>query len=317
MDRRGAVRLTAGHLLAFIIGALLVYFAISGGYFAAIQKPAQPQQPQPSAGELVPVNKPLRIALTDPLAGMAIPNAQLLIYTPDKVLRESLVTDSTGIASTALPYPSDSVVYVKISKPGYVTKWCTVTVPRMTQADAQSLAQNFVALQDVQLGSYVIKVTDQFGNTYTSGSALNFTRLGASVVSVTITIYNTKDNSGYVTSRDFINNINLNAVLLAKTSGTSVVVQGAGQSVTRGTDTYYMTVLNDDALTRQIIGNQYVKPGVATVTLTFNKGALGAGQTQAFTFNLMAYFDPQYFAVNGIGGPDAVSLASFTLNLQA
>jgi hypothetical protein len=169
----------------------------------------------------------------------------------------------------------------------------------------------------VTLGTYTIKVTDQFGNSYSSGGLLNFTSLGVSSVSITITIYNTADNTGYVTSKDQINNILLAAVLETSTPGSAVTVSGAGQRVVRGTTSYWLTQLSDDGLTRQLVGNTYVKPGVASITITFGKGSLAKGQTQAFTFNLMIYYDPAYFAVNGIGGPDATSVATFTLNLGA
>jgi len=73
----------------------------------------------------------------------------------------------------------------------------------------------------------------------------------------------------------------------------------------------------DDALTKQLVGNQYTKTGVATLTITVGKGSLSAGSTQAFTFDLMGYFDPAYFAQNGIGGPDATRLATFSLTFAA
>jgi hypothetical protein len=240
------------------------------------------------------------------------------VYGTDKTLKESLTTAADGYtAQTALPYSSDTILYVKVSKTGYVTRWVQVVVPKMTPSDAQSLTTNYIPLQTINLGTYTIKVTDQFGNSYTSGGSLNFTALGATTVSVTITIYNTEDNSGYISSYDYLNGIDLNAVLLSSTSGSSVTVTGAGSSVMRGTTTYWISVLNDDGLTRQLVGNQYVKPGVTSVTITFGKGSLAAGSTQAFTFNLQDYFDQSYFTTNGIGGPDAASLASFSLTLAA
>jgi hypothetical protein len=263
------------------------------------------------------VNKPVKFALSDPLAGVAIASANIYIYGQDKVLKESLTTDSAGTVTSALPYQSDGVINVKVVKSGYVTRWFAVTIPEMSPADAQSLTSNFVPLQTYNLGTHTIKVTDQFGNSYTTGGTLNFTALGATTVSVTITIYNTEDNSGYISSHDYLNGINLNAVLLSSTPGSSVTVTGAGSSVMRGTTTYWISVLNDDGLTRQLVGNQYVKPGVTSVTITFGKGSLAAGSTQAFTFNLQDYFDQSYFTTNGIGGPDAASLASFSLTLAA
>ena len=308
-----AVKIKGWHIVAILLILFLLWYT---GVFK-IEVKQQVTQPTSGAENLVSVNKPIKFALSDPLAGAAIASANVYIYGPDKVLKESLVTASDGTVTSALPYQSDSVIYVKVAKTGYVTRWFTVTVPKMTPADAQSLTSNFVPLQTYNLGTYTIKVTDQFGNSYTSGGSLNFTALGATTVSVTITIYNTEDNSGYVSSYDYLNSINLNAVLLASTPGSSVTVTGAGSSVMRGTTTYWISVLSDDGLTRQLVGNQYVKPGVTSVTITFGKGSLTAGGSQAFTFTVYGYFDQNYFATNGIGGPDAVSLATFSLTLKA
>jgi len=305
-----AVKIKGWHIVAVLLIVLLLWY---GGYIKfGIQPTPQPEE------ELVSVNKPLQFAVVDPLAGGGLASASVTVYGTDKTLKESLTTASDGYtAQTALPYPSDTILYVKVSKTGYVTKWSQVVVPKMTPSDAQSLTTNYIPLQTINLGTYTIKVTDQFGNSYSSGGTLNFTALGTSTVSVTITIYNTEDNSGYVSSYDYLNGVNLNAVLLSSTAGSSVTVTGAGSSVMRGTTSYWISVLNDDGLTRQLVGNQYVKPGVTSVTITFGKGSLAAGGSQAFTFNLQDYFDQSYFAANGIGGPDAASLASFSLTLAA
>jgi len=316
MGRKMAVKLKGWHIAAILLFFLAWYY----GYIniPIPQRVVQPPSvPEPPRDEYVDVNKPIQFALTDPLGGAAIPSANIYIYGSDRVLKETLVTDSTGIKTSALPYRSGEVIYVKVAKEGYVTRWFTIVVPKMTRVDAQSLTSNFIALQTYNLGTYTIKATDQFGNSYNSGGTLNFTTLGANTVSVTFSIYNTEDNSGYISSYDFLNGINLNAVLLTSTGGSAVTVSGAGNSVVRGTTTYWITVLSDDGLTRQLVGQTYVKPGVTSVTITFNKGSLTAGSSQQFTFNVYIYFDQAYFAANGIGGPEAVSVASFTLTLAA
>lgn len=300
--------------------ALLLLLLVGAWYFGYInfRVPESIQGPQPSApANMVAVTKPIKFAVTDPLAGSAVASATIQIYGPDKVLRETLTTDSSGSATTSLPYRSGDTYYVKVSKTGYVTRWFAVTVPYMSQADAQSLTTNFVALQLVQLGSYTIKIVDQFGNVYTSPATINFTTLGVTSLTLTINIYNTKDNSGFVSSTDPVNGVSWGAALLLSTTGTSVVVQNAGTSVVRGTTTYYILPVSDDMLTRQVISGQYVKPGVASLTITISKGSLTKGQTQSFTLNLQAYFDPSYFAANGIGSLDAQSLTTFTLTLAA
>jgi len=309
-----AIKIKGWHIAVIAIAILLLWYA---GYIKFSTQPIQ-QQPQPSEN-LVSVNKPLQFAVVDPLAGGGLVSAGVTVYGTDKTLKESLTTATDGYtAQTALPYSSDTSLHVKVSKAGYVTRWFSVVVPKMTPSDAQSLTTNYIPLQTVNLGTYTIKVTDQFGTSYTSGSTkLNFTALTVSTCSVTISIYNTEDNSGYISSYDPLNNINLNVPLLTSTTDSKATVTGAGSSVARGTNTYWISVVSDDGLTRQLVGNEYVKPGVTSVTITFGKGSLAAGETQNFVFTLYDYFDQSYFAANGIGGPYATSLASFTLILAA
>jgi hypothetical protein len=309
---RGAIK---GSTLVLIL--LLLFFGLLWLGWLKLPVSVQPGQQTTTQAGTVVVNKPIKFALSDPLAGSAIASATIQIYGPDKVLKETLTTASDGTATSALPYQSDSIIYVKVAKASYVMRWFTITVPRMTPADAQSLAANFVALQTARIGTYSIKLTDQFGNVYTSPANVNFTTLGATTVTITINIFNSVDNTGYFTSQDFLNGITLNAALVLSTGGSAVTVTGAGSSVVRGTTTYYVNIVSDDGLTRQLVGNVYVKQGVTSVTITFGKGSLAHGSTQSFTITLYAYFDQGYFAANGIGGPDSTSLASFTLNLQA
>jgi hypothetical protein len=129
------IKLRGWHILVI---ALILLFLWYNGYIQFAIK--QPQQQ--TAEEFVAVNKPIKFSLTDPLKGSAVASANIYIYTPDKILRESLTTGSDGTVTSALPYKSDSVLYVKVVKSGYVTSWFTVTVPKMSPADAQSLTFN-------------------------------------------------------------------------------------------------------------------------------------------------------------------------------
>ncbi len=298
---------------------IILIAALIFGFYMWNTGRLQITQPTPTATVgLVDVTKPIQFSLNDPLAGAAIGTAAISVYGADKVMKESLTTASTGIVTSALPYTSGAVVYVKTAKTGYVTRWFQISIPQMSTSDAQSLTSNYVALQTITLGTYTIKVTDQFGTSYTTSSTkLNFTALGVSTCSVTVTVYNTADNTGYVSSYDHLNAINLNAVLMSETTGSKAVVTGAGSSVSRGTSRYWTSTASDEGLTRQLVGNVYTKPGVSSMTITFGKGSLVAGNTENYVFTLNKYFDQNYFATNGIGGPDAASMATFTLILAA
>jgi len=300
--------------LHVVVVAVVVLFLFQAGYINWQVTGPEEEEP-PIETDLVSVNKPMKFALLDPLAGSAIPNASIMLYGADNVMRESLETGSDGTVTSALPYESDTVLYAMIEESGYVTKWTTVTVPKMSAADAESLSSNFVSLQTYDLGTYTIKVTDQFGNSYDSLDTLNFTTLGASSVTLTITIYNTEDNSGYISSYDRLNAVDLDAVMVTSTEGSDATVSGAGSGVTRGANSYWLSEVSPDGMTRQLVGSTYVKSGVTSMSITLGEGAIGANETQDFVFGLYGYFDMGYFMQNGIGGPDALLLTSFTLTV--
>jgi hypothetical protein len=312
MNNKGDFKLKGWHIVVVL---LLIFGAWYFGLIKLEVAPSPGLTTTTTAG-LVAVNKPIQFSLIDPLQGLGIASASLKVYGPDKMLKESLTTDSKGVATTTNPYKSGEELYVLITADGYVNYWKKIVVPMMLPSDVQGTT-NFVSLQDIALGSYVIKVTDQFGNSYTSGGNLNFTTLGVNTLTITVSIYEQTDNKGYWSSYDLLNGINQYAVLQTVTTGSKATINGAGEKVVIGTTNYWISVLNDDDLIKQKVGNDYTKKGVCSIVITLGKGSLVKGNTETYTFNLMDYFDPAYFKANGIGGPNSASLASFTLNLQA
>lgn len=300
----------------------LVIILIFGAawYFGYLNLSTIPTGQIPQTGT-VDVTKPIKFSLIDPLAGSAIQSATIEIYGTDKVLKESLITSSgsgeEGTCSTAMPYKSGTTLWIKISKAGYVTRWVTVTVPKMSQADAQSLTYNYIPLNTVNLGTYSIKIMDQFGNVYSSGGTANFTTLGTNSLTLTVTVYNTEDNSGYISSVNPIIGQSLGSTVRFYSSGSALAISGFQSSVTRGSTTYYFVDLSDDAMTRQKVGEQYTKTGTTSFTINVNKGSLASGNSENLVFNLYGYFDKNYFSQYGTGGELATSLASFTLTLAA
>jgi hypothetical protein len=305
------VKISFGQLLAIVVIAIILWYYLP----AFLPKPAQVVTTSSPVSNLVSATKPIKFFVQDVLKGQAVASASVKVYQGTQLV-ESLTSDSTGMATTGGMYSSGTVLNVLVVSSNS-KQWFKITVPQMSPADAQSLTVNQVVIPFWSLGSFTIKVTDQFGNTYSSGGAVNFTTLGVSSVSITVTIYNTVDNTGYKSSFDPINNVNWYAVLSTSTGGSAVAVSGLGSSVMRGTTTYYLTQVSDDGLTRQLVGQTYTKTGVTSVTFTVNKGSLAHGSSQTFTLALYAYFDPQYFATNGIGSPDALQLTSFALNFAA
>lgn len=304
------MRIKTWHVIALVI---LLYLAYSGGYLNVhVNNTQSILGTQTQAPNGVAVNKPLKISVIDPIAGQALASATVQIYDANGNLMETLTTDSSGQATTAMSYKSGSIIYVFVES-GSTKLWQKVTVPYMSQYDAQASAYNPVTIQAFTLGTYVIKVMDQFGNVYSSGGTLNFTQLGTNTVSLTIQIYNTQDNTGYKSSYDPLNKVHWDAVARLYADNPDFVVSGLTNSVDRGTTTYWLQVVPDQALTRQKVGDQYTSTGVYTFTVTINKGGLTS--TQVLNIDLMGYFDPAYFAQTGIGSNAQLQLATFTLNI--
>lgn len=292
-------------LFIFVVASAMGYIHIPQ---LNIEKEAQTTQSQ--AGTIA-VNKPLQITVHDSLKGTAVGGATVYIYKGTQLM-ETLTTDTNGQAVTGMPYRSGDVLNVLIVN-GNSKEWYTLKVPYMTPADAQSASYNPVVIPMFTLGSYVIKVTDQFGNVYSSGGTINFTALGTDTVTLTINIYNTQDNTGYKDSYDPINKVHWDAVLVASSATPDVVINGFQYTTSRGTTSYWLQPIPADQLVRQKIGNTYVKQGVASFTITVNAGSLAVNQTNTLTMTLYVYFDPQNFINTGIGSQDQLALATFSL----
>lgn len=316
MAKNGGIKLTGTHIVLIAAVVLLLFaggFLSLSGYQEADKDNEENETPIVD-DNLVDVNKPIQFSVIDPLGGASTTGASIYIYDEGKVLRET-VTYSAGAWKSAMPYESGETLYVKAAATNFTTRWFSLSVPQMTPSDAQASSVNFMELPIYKEGTWSIKVTDQLGNIYSSGSTLDFSSLGVSTVTLTVMIYNTVDNTGYTLSHDQLNNIDLGIAMLTNSTGSDVLVQGAGSSMSRGAQTYWAHELSADSLTKQIIGSNYAKPGITTMTVTIGEGSLSS--TQTLKFSLMSYFDTDYFMTNGIGGPNASAETSFLLVLSA
>jgi hypothetical protein len=298
-------------ILVLIIGA--------GMYFGFIRIPALPGQiaSTTAPSELVAVQRKIQFSLVDPLGGSAIASAQIKVYKGTSLL-ESLTTDTYGIATTSLLYNTGDQLTIWVNKSNYVRRYIPVQVPAMSKVDAETGNPLSIPLQMTKTPTVTIKITDQFGNVYSgSNNKLNFTALGQTSVAITVTIYNTLDNSGFIGSRDILNNVDWKLVHYISTDATKSTIQGFERSAQRGTTLYYFNTLPDDALTKQKVGQTYVKTGVYSLTFTVGKGSLGSNQSETYTFYVMMYADVNNFINQGIFSYDAVQLASFSLILAA
>lgn len=278
------------------------------GYIPGITSPTQ-------GGGYVSVTKPIQFSVMDSLAGSKVVSASVYLYDTNGKLLESLTTDgTTGLVSSSVPYASGTVLNVKVAKTNYVTVWETITVPYMNEADAQALTTNYYQLETYTLGTYSFTAVNSAGSAISSADTINITNYASTPYQITFSVRNSVDNTGYISSHDEVNNIDLNAAVLTSSSTSYMTIQNAGTYAPRGTVSNWIQVMDDDGLTKEKVGNTYVKQGVQSFTLTFYKGTLTSAANQTVTLDLYKYFDAGYFAAQGIGGPDASTAASqFTL----
>lgn len=299
--------------LVILIGAAYMgYIQIPGINF---KQQAIVQQGGEAGG--VAVTKPLKIAVIDKWQGSAVASATIKIYK-GQTLMETLTTDASGLATTALSYKSGEQLYLHISK-GSAEVWVPLTVPYMSESDAQSLTVNPVNVEFYTLGSFSIQVMDGDGNSYTTGGTLNFTALGKNVVTLTITIYNTLDNSGFMESYNPVLGEKRAAYLIAEFSGTGYDVLGiTGFQYSKETASkrVFFNHIVDDELVKYKVGNTYQKDGVTSITITIDGSALTAGQSVTMSITLKLFADgDKYLSSNVWSSETSVDAATFTLTL--
>lgn len=265
----------------------------------------------------VPVDKKLKLALTDIYAGSALGSKTIYVYM-GTTLKESLTTDSDGTKATAFTYLSGTEVSVKYVDSN-TKQWFHFTVPEMNEKDAESATYNNIALEafTVCTGTDALRVgatslTDNSG-TY------NFTASGVTP-QFTYDFFVTSDNTGFISSQDPIYSMTWQCVFYMKLSGTNyetVLIYDFDDTWTLGTTNWAGKVIPDDDITKYKVGNTYVHTGEMHTTFSLDgTGYTGNGTT--LQVYLKIYSSINYHKTHGGNfGPDVVELAEHTITLEA
>lgn len=298
-------------LVIFIAGSIAVINYFAPGALSSL--PISVQKPTQPATNEIDVTKQLKVTVMDELAGSPIGSATVVIRDAQGLPQETLATLSDGSATSSMLYTSGASLIFEISKAGYVTSFFSKTVPKMAPADAESLSVNPITIKAVKTAVPTITVLDSNGAPVSDGATLNFS--GTSMT-FTVTVANTLDNSGWKTTTDPLNKVNLGLVAKA-TASNGAVISGTGSLISRPEGAHLVTPIPDNAICKQKVGNDYpVYKGVYSYSITVNKGTLASGQTTVITIKVIGNFDTQYFNAYGIGSPSETVLATFTFNLS-
>jgi len=267
---------------------------------------------QPGAG-----SAPLYFSATDPLAGGSIDSLTITVFNNQHQQMDSITTIN-GAASTNTFWRPGQTGFVQISKPGYIDQTINFVVPANPSVVAGGAQQYVIPLTTSQLGTFVIRCSDNFGNTYNTGDTISYSALGSSSVTLSFTIFNSATNTGYVTTYDTLNGVNQAAGITMSTTGSDLSfpsgISGLSnpQTFPRGTSTFWSATVPDQGLTNQRVGSTLVSQGQQPFSVTVNQAALTSG-SQTINLNLIAPFDSTHFASNGIGGPNSQTLSTFSL----
>ena len=155
----------------------------------------------------VAVNRKINFVCVDKYGGTAVTSATLKVYKENQLM-ESITTDgTTGIGTTGNSFESGTVLDVLLTKSND-KRWYKVTVPKMSKNDIEALTNNPINLEFFSLDtSATLKVVDSLGNAYSSNDNLNFTTLGVTQVTISVSGYISADNKGYIASYDPLNGI--------------------------------------------------------------------------------------------------------------
>ncbi|MEM4301552.1 MAG: hypothetical protein QXQ70_03160 [Candidatus Caldarchaeum sp.] len=316
MSDRSGKSLTVGQLLG--VGVILMLFWVF--VIPAIQNNLSITpggQTTTTVGGGVDVTKPLRLAVLNAHAGSSVSSATVTVYKGQTV-SESGTSGTDGTFTTALPYRSGESLQIKIVK-GSSILWVPLIVPKMLPADAQSLAYNPVELRTYTIGTYVITVIRSTGASISSGGTFNFTANGVTQETFTISVFNTADNTGFISSTDPLTGRRLGAFLEVTLSGAKFdkfLVSGLPGYRSTGSSNSWTRPVSDMELTRIKVGNTVTQPGSFSVSLTVDASPASTGDTATMSIRLNLLADEQRFLSLGDKGSDAVVAATFTLTLQ-
>jgi hypothetical protein len=295
------------------------YFLYSGGYLDSLNLPFSIGGSSSGAGG-IDVNKKLQFTWTAEFSGTVANAKAFTVYDETMALRETLTTAATGIVASAQNYPSGTQLYIKYDD-GSNQIWYDITVPQMSEAEAQAQTYNDISLKYYAVGTYSIDTLRAGGIDFADASTYNVSSNGTTPTFI-YTLANTgADNTGLMDSFDPVYNTAWQTWVTGRISGNNaslVIVNGADYLFTVGTDTYFAERVSSSALSKWKVGASYVPGYTGSDSVSWSLDLSGFTATSAATMQITLYScaDPVY-AISHAGnfGVDKVSLAEQTVSL--
>ena len=272
----------------------------------------QEAEPTWEYGEIEPgtlsVTRKLGFTGVDKYNGTASAGTITLYSSDGKTLLETL-TLSSGSATSSDSYESGVILVMEVTD-GNSKLRQTFTVPGMAPADVEAVTNNPISFKDFTVASSVTRSgLTGAGTAIAADGNLNKTIEG-NVVSLTIMLNVPTDQTGYISSKDEIDNLNWWCVLYMKVSGTNyeyVGMSGWSYSYTKGTAEWYATRIADTEITKYKVGNEYEYDGATSFTCTLDLTGYSEDAANLDLY-LYGYSDPDYHKNKGSFGPDSYAM---------
>ena len=274
---------------------------------------------------------PLYITASDRYAGGGAAGV-VSIYQNGVNVTGCTLSGGACLAPGISVYPGEQGLYARYAYSNNLY-WTPITIP-----SSSSLQDSFtvyaVQLSAFTLGTFTMAYSDQLGNAYVSGTgstscfnmtayhsegtncgtaSIQYSHPGVSPSNLFITVSNSVSNTGYVSSYDPIDNIQLSSFLVISGAGAASI---SGCSVTgqRGSTFYCFINLQDSQLTCQTIG-QTLTCGSAKPSVTISAGTVAHSSTETETINIVNYGNINNFLSLGTYGPNAIVSNSQTIKV--
>jgi len=276
------------------------------------------EEPTPTPSQFS-ASVPIEFVVKDQWQGGAVDSATIDFYIHGSNVKEETLTTSSGKATSSFSYKSGTLldVYVALGDTKY---WFIgVQVPYYDTAEkAAAVTKHQIALDFWTLGSYAISVVGPDGNAISDNGNLNKTVLG-NTPTLTVTIRNTVDNTGFKSCSDPIEGYMDQAIVLLKLTGTgseSVILKAPSWPYKEiGNDRYWGSAIPDADLTRiKAADGTVTQEGVHTFSVSLDLTNY-SGDLADLVITVYAYSSWDYFNYYGAAGADAVQLAQMTINL--
>ncbi len=298
------------------IGGFMLY---QGGYLDDLNLPFSISGENGIPAGYVSVNKKIQFTWTAEWSGTVANAKTFYVYDDTLALRETLTTAATGIVASAQNYPSGTVLYVKYDDTNNQI-WYSITVPYMSEAEAQAQTYNDIALKYYAIGTYTVDDLKAGGITYADASTYNCTSNGTAPI-FTYSLVNTgADNTGLLESYDPIYGQNWDVWVTGTITGDNaslVTLNGVDYSWKVGNDWYFADKVSASALSKWKVGLSYVPGYEGSDSCTFGLDLspfTTAADTATLQITVYASADPVYaMAHAGNFGVNKVTLAEQTV----